>query len=471
MSATENRSPQVLHLLLRGSLLLLPYLSYVGLVGLVVVLFSLLVKFKRTALDPFTGYGLLWVAGLMLLSSVFAVNRSEAFLQLANYLPFFLLFSVLPFLLTSIDRLEQLAVDWVIAALPINAFALVEYILRGDFLPAPLGQLAIVQWVRNRPHAGRAMVMFDHPNALAGYLVLVLGIGLGLILHTTLCQKNSRQPSSEPAQRTESTKTGQLLWQFGKVKSNIPQGLLYLATYANLIGIFASGSRNGLVVAVTQLLVFGLVWGFLVRVNRKVLSLSLLGMVGILVSAAALGIGGRSLSLEQWANDPRFRLWQVSLSLFQERPWLGWGLGNYKFQFVDRLLSLYPSCYVFREYRVVPVECADVTHPHNFWLMLMVEGGVLVAIGLTVWVGFICFRAVKRLITQQLQTPDSALLLGYCCAFAGCVAFACFDVTLYDSRVNTLSWTILAAIYCYSDPTAQFFLRYSGKDIVASDRR
>lgn len=428
--------------LLRGSLIVLPYLSYVGLVGLIALIFSLLAKHRRSALDSFTRNGLLLLTGLLILSSGLAANRGEAFLQLANFLPFFLLFGVLPFLLDRTERLAQLATDIVIAALPINAFALVEYILRTEWVQRTYRSFPLVRWARLRPHVGRAMVMFDHPNALASYLVLVFGLGLGLILYQAVCRRSQPNLNSNNPNLIRG------------VPASWKTKLLYVATYANLIGIFCSGSRNGLMIAVAQILIFGLLWGVFLKASRVVLLVSGLGLSGIVAGAVRLGIGGRTLALNEWANDPRLRLWHISFSLLQERPWLGWGLGNYKFEFAGRLLSLYPSCVNVRSRRIVPVECADVTHAHNFWLTLATEGGLIVAIGLTLWVGYLCFRAVQVFMSTQSPAPERMLLLAYLLAFSGCIAFACFDVTLYDARVNTLDWFILAGIYALSHSSA-----------------
>jgi O-antigen ligase len=411
--------------LLRNSLCVLPYLSYLGLAGLLILIFALLTQFKRSALDAFTRNGLLLITGLLLLSCVLANHRAEAFLQLANFLPFFLLFSVVPFVLNSTERLEQLAWSLVITSIPINGLALAEYLLKSAFIPRSLYRNPIVKWARSQPHAGRAIVNFNHPNALASYLVLILGLGLGLIVYHALRQRTDTS-SASPVQT---------------------MSLLYLGTYGNLIGIFCSGSRNGLLVAIVQIVLFGLLWGLWLGGSRVIWLTSLISLGGILAGAAELGIGGRSLDPADWADDPRLRVWSVSLSLWQQRPWFGWGLGNYKFQFADRLLTLYPACSPVRSRRAVPVECADVAHAHNFWLTMATEAGMLVAIGLILWVGYLCFRAVNILIFRQLKTPGRALLVGYLLAFLGCIAFACFDVTLYDSRVNTLNWVILAGIY------------------------
>lgn len=433
-----DRSLQLNYQLLRGSLVVLPYISYLGLAGLIILIFAVLIQFKRSALDPLMRNGLLLIAALLLLSCTVAVDRAEAFLQLANFLPFFLLFSVLPFVLNSTERLAQLAWSLVVTTIPINGMALLEYILKSSFIPRSLYRNPLVKWARSQPHTGRAIVNFNHPNALASYLVLILGLGLGLILYHAMRKREPSSVASAPA------------------KQRYLMPLLYLGTYANLVGIFCSGSRNGLLVAIVQIVLFGLIWGLLIGASRIVLLTSLVSLGGIFTGAVAFGIGGRSLSPAEWANDPRLRVWAISLDLLRQRPWLGWGLGNYKFQFADRLLALYPSCNAVRSQRIVPVECADVMHAHNFWLTMATEAGILVAIGLTLWVGYLCFHAVKVLLLKQLKAPAQTLLIGYLLAFFGCIAYACFDVTLYDARANVLSWVILAGIYAIARPHPSF---------------
>ncbi len=397
--------------LFRVSLVGLPFLYYPSLLGLLIVLGMLLVRFRKTALDSLTRTGLMVITGLMILSCIFAFNKGEAFLQLANFLPFFLLFAVMPFLLKTAGWLEQLAADLVIASIPINAIACFEYLLKSSWVPRSLQDLPFITWVRDAPHVGRAMAMFDHPNTLASYLVLIMGLGLGLILKHS-AQKRTEQPSP--------THLG--------FQPRFPALWIYIATYLNLIGIFGSGSRNGVVVAVSQLVLFSL----LNKTSRTVLLTGAASLLAILAGSMVIGIGGRAVSLGSLAADPRVTVWQIALDLMQERPWLGWGLGNYKF--------LYPP-------RSIDPDYPQVFHPHNFWLLLGSEAGILLMLLLTIGVGYICFKGARLLVSNQLSPTDSALLQGYLLAFWGCVAFALFDVTFYDARINIINWFLLAGIY------------------------
>jgi O-antigen ligase len=409
--------------LFRLSFVTLPYLFYVSFIGLFAVMLIDRFRFGRVALDPLTRNSLAIIGGLLILSCCFAENRPEALLQLANFLPFFLFFSVLPYVLNGTQRMGQLALDIVIAAIPLNLLALGEYMLKSPFIPRVIRRMTWVRSLRNAPHKGRAMVMFTHPNSLANYLVLILGLGLGLILYDA-----HRSPNR-----------GLELPKYGKVQ----KVLLYAGTFLTLVGIFCSGSRNGLVVAVIQIILFC----FCIKTNRKILLTGLVSLLGLLAGSAWLGVGRRSLDIMNWADDPRPRVWSIAWDLIKERPGFGWGLGNYKFEFLPRLLTQYPSCLVERTYKVIPSNCADVTHPHNFWLLLSSEAGIMVMLGFSLWVGYICFGGVCCVMRDKLSQGARSVLLAYLFAFLGCVTFAMLDVTFYDVRLNATNWVLLAGIY------------------------
>jgi O-antigen ligase len=88
-----------------------------------------------------------------------------------------------------------------------------------------------------------------------------------------------------------------------------------------------------------------------------------------------------------------------------------------------------------------------IAHPHNFWLLLAVEAGIPVMILLTVWVGRICYAAVQKFVETGVESPDRWLTLAYLLAFWGCIAFALFDVTFYDARINMMNWFLLSGLY------------------------
>ena len=383
-----------------AALVVLPFASYLSLAVLVILmLMALCQRFQpiRQVLWQ-QGYGLLTLG--LVVSACFAVERSDAWLQLANFLPYFLLVGVLAtdvwFRPPSI-ALTTISQALVLGSLPFSTAALIEYIVRFPAITAQVSDWAIFEWVFDVSFAGhRAHGGLSHPNILSNYLTIILGLGLGLLV--------------------------------GKIRGGL-QGcssklaiVIAAATSLAGVGIFCSSSRNGLLAAMVLLFIAG----FLLRRHRWVwmLGLAIMGVMagGILF----LGFGGRSLSLALFTQDPRVAAWQIALELIQQRPLVGWGLGGFSHQYVPFSVTDHERLF----------------HPHNLWLYLACDTGLPTML-LFCWViGRNYIAGIRRLIVNG----QDSVLLSYVLGFAGCILFAIFDVTLFDARINVLSWFVFASI-------------------------
>jgi len=377
----------------RFSLILLPFVPYIGLLGLFAVTILLFKEHYRSIRKSILGKATLTVGVLISASCLTAYNKIEAFLQLANFLPFLLLFLTLPFLLRSFVQLEQLAVDLIISSAPISLIEIIQ---------SSLGSI--------RPSA-----VFDNPNVLASYLVVMLGIELGLFLK--LLKSNCFS----------------LQLFFIKFRLRYLIFLLALVISLTLIAILISGSRSGLIAALLQLIASIFIFSLLTRKRFLTLSISFTTLAVSFASIWTWFDATRRLTLSSITTDLRIEIWQVALSLIQEKPLFGWGLGSFKF--------LYPLRSMTSE---------NFAHAHNFWLLLGVEVGILAALCLTVLVGYVCYIAVKDLIEFRYDISKKFLLFGYLAGFSGCVFYALFDCTFYDARVNTVNWLILGSVYQFT---------------------
>jgi O-antigen ligase len=448
-----SRFDQALFIL---SLATLPYLVYGSMVGILVVLIRLIWKHRSPCLDVVTRQCLGAIALLLLLSSLEAYNSAEALLQLSNFLPYMLLFAYLPGLLRNLETLENLAIALVLTSIPLNLMAVGQFVLKSSFLPSPWQTIPWIDAIRKAPHRGRAMAMFDHPNVMASYLVVILGLALGLLIMQMEYSQAQRRRTQLAALRTgdrhEAPATASQP-QVPPMSSGFSSSMLLpWAIGLILVGLFCTGSRNGLAIALSQLILFGIAS----RTNVKVLGViaAVIGAGGVAI--ANLGLGIRPTGIFDLSNDPRVSVWAIAADLIRERPWLGWGLGSFKF--------LYPP-------RLIDPTYQNIFHPHNIWLLLGAEAGIPAMIGMSLLVGFICYRAVRLWLgnihvvnsgfpelTMEWSMPESilskrAIALGYLLAFWGCLGFSLFDITFYDVRVNALNWTVLAALYAlpYSD--------------------
>lgn len=386
-----------------GCLLVLPYASYLALLGLVAILIWSLIKYHQPIGRLLYRQGWLWLTLGFGLNVLISYSPGESALQCLNLIPLFVFYAALVVLLPSfknpLQTLHHWALGLVLAAIPISLRAMVEFYLKAPTNVARWGDAPWLRWLYSSPDFGhRADSVFGHPNVLANYLVIVFGLGLGLSMYYL------RKPQRSP----------RAVWVYGAV-------LLMVG------GIFCSGSRNGLLVVGLQLILFFII----LRPNRKVLFAGVGVLTGLTVSVLVWGIGGRSITSALATASLRFRVWELALDMIPQHPWLGTGLGTFK-------LLYDPSQF--------PVEGDFLPHIHNFWLMLAAEAGIPLAIAFTAVVGWVVGRGLYYLLKLPFQATHYALLASYVIAFSGTTGFALFDVAFYDARVNILGWMALAVI-------------------------
>jgi O-antigen ligase len=121
--------------------------------------------------------------------------------------------------------------------------------------------------------------------------------------------------------------------------------------------------------------------------------------------------------------------WQFAWSMTQQRPWTGWGLRNFT--------PLYEA-----QMKVW------LGHPHSLLLMLTAETGIPATIFFCSLVGWVMVQAVILLAKTRLisSLQNRLILFSYLVAFGACTLFNMVDVSIFDLRVNTLGWLLLAAI-------------------------
>ena len=406
-----------------GSLIALPYISYAALVVMLGLFISALVRRGAQVMGLCSRRGFGWLAAMMLLSACLAMDKGEGFLQLTNFLPFFVMFGVMATVPSVVARpfetLESVAHWLLVSSMPICLGAIAEFIVKFEAIAPIVQSSALPGWflsnIYEPDYGHRAHSVFSHPNMLSAYLAIILGLGLGLILKAL----NARVASLR------------VRWQ----------GLSLLLC---VVAIYCTGSRNGLLIAAV-LMAIAL---YAARRHRWVM-LSGLAMAGAVVSAAfAFGIGGRSLSLDLVTQDPRLGVWRLAIEMIRQRPWVGWGFSGLRQLYVPGSIPDYDS----------------INHAHSFWLFLASEAGIPVMVAFCLVIGTIYYDGIKAYLSRGLwrwdadealnqlnaRKGDRAILLGYLLAFASCILFGLFDVAVFDSRVNLLNWGLVSAIYVLS---------------------
>ncbi len=398
------------------SFVALPYAMYGALLVMLCLMVSAMWVRGRSVWQLCGRWGFGWLSIGLLLSASFGISRGDAFLQLVHFLPFFVLWGVFATNPGAVARpfatLETVARWLVVSAMPLCAIALAEYLLKVEswIVPVKASPLPkwLLGWLYEEPYFGhRARSLFDHPNALSAYLVMILGLGLGLLLKDLLVRETNRA------------------WSVGWIASSVA---LCLAA------IFCTGSRNGVLIALVLV-------GVCLYSARRCRWAWLLGAVGIgAITSAVLsfGIGGRSLSFAIFTDDPRIGVWNLAIDMIQQRPWTGWGLSGFREHYLPGSVPGYEGIF----------------HAHNIWLFLASETGIPVTVGFCAIVGTLTYQAVRTYLRQgksnSLSAGDKAVLLSYLLSFSACLMFALFDVVFYDARLNVFSWGLLAALYLLS---------------------
>lgn len=389
--------------LILASLVTLPYVIYVAILTLASFLVVSLRRWHGEIGRLLYAQGWLWLALGLGIGVILSMAPGESALQVLNFVPFFVFYAAVAIAITKfkhpLKTIHRWSLALLVAAVPINLAAVAEFYLRAPDSLAQWANSPWLQWLYLQTNYGhRASAVFGHPNALANYMVIIFGLGLGLCAHYL--------------SRPELRRRG--LW-------------IGAATALALVGIYCSGSRNGLLIAGLQLLLFGGV----LRPYRYIFWAGLGAIALIAASSLVWGIGGRSLGEAFATVSLRFNVWQLALEMIPQHPWFGSGLGTFK-QLYD------PADF--------PVAGDFLPHAHNLWLMLAAEAGVPVALGFTAVVGGVVGRSTYALVRHPLPSYGPALMAGYLTGFGGTVAFALFDLAFYDARINILGWLMLGII-------------------------
>ncbi|MEH2409181.1 O-antigen ligase family protein [Nostoc sp.] len=401
------------------ALLIFPLSPLLGAVTIgFVSLITLVKQYRKISRRPLNwGFALLSV--LLIVTAGFAQDKTTAFVGLFNLLPFFLVFAAHSTLIQTFAQLRQMAWILVIASMPVIIIGLGQLFL-GWSLKFEILWIVFAWTIRpggNPP--GRIASLFMHANTFAAYLAIVFILGLGLWLEQwRLAIGKNSVLSSQPS---------------------IPFIFLTVAVITNFITLIFTDSRNGWAIAIFACLAYALYQGWRI----------LVGGVAAIVSSVLLAAFAPSpvaqffrqyipaffwarLNDDMYPDRPvalmRKTQWEFAWSLAQEHPWTGWGLRSFS--------GLYKA------QMQIPLG-----HPHNLFLMLSAETGfpsTFLFCGLLAWILIIGVQLLRK--SKYINTQDRLIFFSYLLAFVAWVLFNTVDVTLFELRLNVLSWLILAAI-------------------------
>lgn len=395
------------------AVLLLPFSTLFGILGSLIAVGMVWRSRAAEFIQQPVYQGFAVLSGLLILSSVLADSPADAYLGLFNFLLFFVGFAGLSTLLQTPDQLRRLAWLLVIPSVPVSLLGFGQLLLgwMGYRQMINVQVLWVVlQWAidPNGTPPGRMSANFFYANVLANYLVITFVLALGLLL-LAIAQRHRRNTL-----------------------------FLAIALVLHSGALILTNSRNGWAIAAGAAFVFAVYRGW------RWLVAGVLALIGLVLGAAfappPLQTGLRAivpkffwarLTDQMFPNRPiptlRSTQWQFAWSLTLERPWLGWGLRNF------RPLYLQETGFT-------------LGHPHNFPLMMLCETGIPATLLLFGLVGWIVTQGVRQL-QRWPDDRDRLLLFTFIVAFLSHTVFHLFDVTFFDARINLLGWLLLSAIW------------------------
>ncbi len=394
-------------------LLIYPLSPLIGIIGLLLsVLGTWILEYRQIIHRP-QNLGFAVVGILLILTTIFAEDKAVAFLGLFNLVPYFIVFAGFSRLIETGAQLRH--ISWILTITSVAVVAL-------GFGQLFLGWALTQQWAEafgcslspggNPP--GRMASVFMYANIFAGYLVIVFILSLGLWLE------------SYQKFRTKNFHPGRFIF-------------LTLAVIANLAGLILTDSRNGWVIIFIACLAYAFYQGW------RLLVAFVCGVAASVLLAAFAPAGVAQLFRKVvpaffWArfNDQlypdrpiallRKTQWEFAWSLTVQRPWTGWGLRNFTPLYLSKM-------HIW------------LGHPHDLFLMLSAEIGLPITILFCALIAWILIDGIQLLQNpHHLEKEDRLIFFSYLIVFGSLVLFNTVDVSLFDLRLNSLSWLLLAAI-------------------------
>lgn len=347
---------------------------------------------RRTSLDP-------WMAGFVVLVAASAPGSIFAYESWYNIYHLFSLYILIYLLITQTVFSEQEG-KRVVAAILTSALLVCAYGLMQFFVGVDVtGE----RWIDGEQFPGLKTRIFStlgNPNVLAAFLVITAGLACGW----GTAQQNPR----------------------GKI-------LMLLITVLSATCIILTYSRGAwLAVGVMALIMAGLLkkpgWrGVLVILT--VLAIILL-FAQDLLATRLLSITGMFNSADS-SVALRWALWESTIAMIQEHPWLGIGWGTYPY--------VYPYYDFFVQNGAV-----TIYHAHNTVLSMTAEIGIPGMLCFAVATGKAFWKMLQSVM--QVKGKKNGVHLGLVLAMSGIAAFSLSDHVLFNIQMMAIFWCLLAVI-------------------------
>lgn len=386
LTTPESRAPRVAVGMLGAAYVLLPVSSAISALLILIVAAHLFFWRRKHAMPSLGVRSRLWLVllGTVALSAAFSVNPQESWIGLLLTAAYLLVIWVTVAALDTPDRYWQGmrllfwgAVAWAAVGIVVSLARFQWHFDSGGIL------ITVGTWDH------RANSIFMHPNILAGYLLLSLGLGTALRTREGFARR----------------------WRY-----NTGLGIIL---FCQLL----TQSRSGWIGTAALLVLAGLL------VDRRILVKAAIGF-GVAMAFFHQVVWQRMLTLTSVQFDSnlnRLRVWQSAREMIAERPLFGFGPGAWP--------HVYPD---FRD----PGEWENLPHAHSFFLHLGAEYGLLMLVALLSLIGLFCWRGIRDSWRTTWRLP--ALVLAF--ALVSYLLLGAFEFTFSEGRNSILFFTILGLV-------------------------
>lgn len=346
----------------------------------------------------------------LIISTILAERKQEAILGVIHLLPLFWVFLGIRNLIDDCQHLWYIIVPFVVNSPLIAIIGIGEIVFHWK---TPLLFYKIFGWrlTGEGTPLGRAASVFPYANSLALYLVISCIFTLALLLNN---------------------------WD--KKRIIAPDTIfLITAVILNLYCLVLTQSRNGWILFFIATIAFSIYRGWKIINHLTILTIVLTMWASFgpsygqeIVRKIVPDFLWLRFSDQLYPNRPleelRISQWKYCLELIKSRPLLGWGLRNFSVLYEEKTGHY-------------------LGHPHNFFLMMTAETGIITTIMLLLVSGLVIMGGIVCLLQGRRKKRETDIFL-----FSLLTAFLCssiynlFDVSVFDVRLNIIVWIILAAI-------------------------
>ncbi len=261
----------------------------------------------------------------------------------------------------------------------------------------------------------RIYATLGNPNLLAGYLVPVMPLSVGLGL-TLIAQRRF------------------VLGALPLIASAaIALATLLTASRGGYMGLFVGGAQFGVII-ITYL------WAKSKKARPLIISLALLSIliVGVVLTripAFQERVASMFVGREHSSNSYRLNVWGSSWRMFLNNWWIGIGIGNETFRLA---------------YGLYMVSGYDALGTYSVPLEVAVETGVVGLIAFLVLVLATLSRAHNKF--WHHEEPYRWLMAGAACAMTAMLTHGLVDTIFYRPQVQLIFWLLIALVIAPDSP-------------------